>query len=89
MADRLTAPPAPGAKAGGLGAADWLGLAAAPVFALMALGTLVLGGGAQDMPCAAAPGGLPLSGMAWMYLLMSAFHAAPWLRRIGGPAGGP
>jgi hypothetical protein len=30
----------------------------------------------------------PLSGMATMYLLMSAFHARPWLMLIRGtPAG--
>ena len=28
----------------------------------------------------------PLSGMATMYLLMSAFHAAPWLKLIRGRA---
>ena len=64
-----------------LGAADWVCLAAAPTFAVMALLTGVLGGGQQNMFCAAqdAP---PLSGMVWMYMLMSAFHAAPWLRLI-------
>jgi len=64
------------------GAADWLCLAAAPTFAIMALLTGVLGGGPQDMFCAAAHDASPLSGMAWMYLLMSAFHSAPWLRLI-------
>ena len=62
-----------------LGAGDWLCLAAAPTFAIMALLTGVLGGGPQDMLCAAAS---PLSGMIPMYLLMSAFHAAPWLKLI-------
>jgi hypothetical protein len=63
------------------GAADWVSLAAAPTFAVMALVTGVLGGGPQNMFCAAqdAP---PLSGMVWMYTLMSAFHSAPWLRLI-------
>ena len=63
------------------GAADWVCLAAAPTFAVMALLTGVLGGGQQNMFCAAqdAP---PLNGMVWMYMLMSAFHAAPWLRLI-------
>jgi hypothetical protein len=36
--------------------------------------------GQQDMLCTAAQGGSPLAGMTLMYLLMSAFHLAPWLR---------
>jgi len=65
-----------------LGAADWISLAAAPTFALMALLTVVLGGGRPDMLCSAAPNASPLSGMVPMYLLMSAFHSAPWLKLI-------
>lgn len=61
------------------GAADWISLAAAPTFALMALLTSVLGGEAQDMLCSAAHAS-PLAGMIPMYLLMSAFHSAPWLK---------
>jgi hypothetical protein len=64
--------------------ADWLSLAAAPTFAVMALLTGVFGGGAPDMLCSAAHG-WPLGGMVPMYLLMSAFHLAPWLRLIGKP----
>ena len=64
-------------------AADWLYLAAAPTFAIMALLTGVLGG-APDMLCSAAHGASPLSGMVPMYLLMSAFHLAPWLKMISG-----
>ncbi len=64
-----------------LGAADWLCLAAAPTFAIMALLT-VLGGGSPDMPCSAAQDASALSGMVPMYLLMSAFHSAPWLKLI-------
>jgi hypothetical protein len=67
--------------AAALGAAGWLGLAAAPTFAIMALLTCVLSGGA-DMMCPAAQGVSPLSGMAPMYVLMSAFHSAPWLKLI-------
>jgi hypothetical protein len=52
-----------------LGAAGWLGLAAAPTFAVMALLTYVPGGDA-DMMCSAAHGVSPLSGMVPMYLLM-------------------
>jgi hypothetical protein len=65
------------------GAADWLYLAAAPTFAIMALLTGVLGGGPADALCSIA-GGSPLGGMMPMYLLMSAFHAAPWLKLIAG-----
>jgi hypothetical protein len=60
-------------------AAGGLALAASPTFAIMALLTGVSGG---DMVCAAVPDAFPLSGMATMYLLMSAFHSAPWLKLI-------
>jgi hypothetical protein len=63
--------------------AGWLGLAAAPTFAVMALLTYLSGGDA-DMMCSAAPAASPLSGMVPMYLLMSAFHAAPWLKLLPG-----
>jgi hypothetical protein len=69
------------------GAADWICLAAAPTFAIMALVTGVLGGGPQDMLCAAAQDASPLSGMVPMYMLMSAFHSAPWLKLISGRSG--
>jgi hypothetical protein len=78
-------------NAAALGAAGWLSLAAAPTFAIMALLTGVLGGGPPDMLCSAAQDASPLSGMVPMYLLMSAFHSAPWLKlvftRRNGPAG--
>jgi hypothetical protein len=63
-------------------AADWLCLAATPTFAIMALLTGLFGGGPSDVFCSAAHDGSPLSGMVAMYLLMSAFHSAPWLRLI-------
>jgi hypothetical protein len=63
-----------------LGAADWLYLAAAPTFAIMALLTSVLGGGPMDALC--AQNASPLSGMVPMYMLMCAFHSAPWLKLI-------
>ncbi|WP_421917258.1 hypothetical protein [Mesorhizobium sp.] len=66
-----------------LGIADWLCLAAAPIFALMALATCVLGGNAS-MLCMGMPDASPLTGMPVMYLLMSAFHLAPWLRVLSG-----
>ena len=58
-------------------------LAAAPTFAMMALLTGVLGGGSPDALCSVASAS-PLGGMVPMYLLMSAFHLAPWLKLIGG-----
>ncbi len=64
------------------GAADWLRLAAAPVFAMMALLTGALDDGAADRLCAATHHASPLSGMAPMYLLMSAVHLAPWLNLL-------
>ena len=60
-------------------AAGWLGLAAAPAFATVALMTVCLGGGTE--PVCSAHGSL-MSGMIPMYLLMSAVHAGPWLRLI-------
>jgi hypothetical protein len=63
-------------------AAEWLSLAAAPTFAIMALLTSVLGGPAKMLCSAAHPS--PLSGMVPMYLLMSAFHSSPWLKLISG-----
>jgi hypothetical protein len=63
------------------GAAECLALAAAPTFAMMALGS-ALGGGPGEMLCSAAPPS-PLGGMVTMYLLMSVFHGSPWLKRIG------
>jgi hypothetical protein len=64
-----------------LAAADGLCFAAAPTFAVMAL--LTGAGGPSDMLCSAADHASPLSGMALMYWLMSAFHAAPWLKLVG------
>jgi len=73
---------------GRLGAADWLSLAAAPTFAFIALLTGVFGGGSPDMLCSATHDASPLSGMVPMYLLMSAFHSAPWLRLLSSSRGG-
>ena len=60
------------------GAAGWLSLAAAPTFAVMALLTMMTGGGEADVLCASAAS--PLGSMALMYGLMSAFHLTPWLK---------
>jgi len=62
--------------------ADWLALAAAPTFALMAVVTGILDSGAHQMPCSAAMHMSPVSGMVLMYVLMSGFHSTPWLKPI-------
>lgn len=58
-------------------AGDWLALAAAPTFALMAWIS------AADAPhaamCSSTPGFLPIDAMGRMYLLMAFFHVPPWL----------
>ena len=76
-------------SAAAFGAANWVCLAAAPTFAIMAFITGVLGGGPHDLFCAAAQDASPLSGMVWMYMLMSAFHSAPWLKLIASRRNGP
>src|SRR6266446_9175406 len=63
-------------------AVDRLGLAAAPAFAIMALLTGVLEGRQPDILCAGMQHPALLGGMVPMYLLMSAFHFAPWLKLI-------
>ena len=67
---------------GAFGAARWLSLAAAPTFGMMALLSFI-GGDAPAMICAAGQAS-PLTGMTAMYVLMSAFHSAPWLKLISG-----
>jgi len=42
--------------------------------------TGVLGGDAPDLLCSSVQGASPLSGMVPMYVLMSVFHSAPWLK---------
>jgi hypothetical protein len=69
-------------------AAEWMSLAAAPAFAIMAFVTGIQDGGAPGMLCSAAHDASPLSGMVPMYLLMSAFHSAPWLRLLTNWRGG-
>jgi len=65
--------------AGTAGVSRWLGLAASPTFAAMALLTSL---GGSPMALCSAITGFPLSGMVPMYLLMSVFHATPWLKLI-------
>jgi len=60
--------------------ASLLSLTATPAFAIMALLTALHSGSMPEMLCSAAPDGLPLTGMVPMYVLMSIFHLAPWLR---------
>ena len=67
-------------------AGDWLYLAAAPTFAMMALLTGVLGGDQPDALCSIASAS-PFGGMVPMYLLMSVFHSAPWLKLIASRRG--
>ena len=72
MSDVVLQARAGGDRAAASTAADWLCLA-------VIVG--MLGGGAE-MQCSAMPDASPLSGMVPMYLLMSAFHSAPWLKLI-------
>lgn len=69
-----------GGSLASLDAADWLSLAAAPVFAFMALLSAVDGDSAANLLCSAAHDASPLSGMVTMYVLMSVFHAGSWLK---------
>jgi len=58
-------------------AANALRLAAAPVFAVLAL---LNSGAGTEMLCLHA--GSPLGGMSLMYGLMCVFHLGPWLSLI-------
>lgn len=60
--------------------ADWIALAAAPTFAIMALLTRVYG---SDMICGMGPDTSLLTGMVPMYLLMGLFHSSPWFKLLG------
>jgi hypothetical protein len=62
--------------------ADWLSLAAAPTFALMAVLAGILDSGAHQVWCSAAMHRSPLTGMVPMYALMGAFHFTPWLKLV-------
>ena len=68
-------------KAAMINIVDGLALIASPIFAAMAVLTGMSGNSSAEMFCSAVHMS-PLSGMATMYVLMSAFHAAPWIRLI-------
>jgi hypothetical protein len=78
---RVIGPSDPGLSGSAVSLADWLPFAAAPTFAAMALLNFVLGG-TPDPLCSATQAVSPLGSMTAMYLLMSASHAAPWLKRV-------
>jgi hypothetical protein len=62
------------------GAAGWLGLAASPTFALMAW----IAANHTPPICSPSSSILPIDGMTTMYVLMSLFHLAPWLKLVSG-----
>jgi hypothetical protein len=64
-----------------------LGLAASPLFALLATVSAVSTSGLSL--CSTTLPLLPISDMALMYLLMSVFHASPWLRLMSQRSGQP
>ena len=75
-------------KVAALRLADWLSLGAAPTLAFMATITGILGEDPREILCSAASHTSVLSGMVPMYVLMSAFHSAPWLKLISRLRGG-
>lgn len=72
---------APPQKTVAINMVDGLALIASPIFAAMAVLTGMSGDSPAEIFCSAVHMS-PLSGMATMYVLMSAFHAAPWLRLL-------
>jgi len=60
---------------------DGLGLMASPISATMAVLTSMPGGGPAEAFCSSVHAS-PLGGMTTMYLLMGAFHVAPWIRLV-------
>jgi hypothetical protein len=74
--------------AAALGATDWLSLAAAPTFAIMALLMGVLDSPAPNMLCLTAHDASHLGGMVPMYVAMSVFHLGAWLKLISSRRNG-
>lgn len=72
-----------GGKPAHTSAADLLSLAATPTFVVMALLSAIHRGSTPEI-CAAAGDRSPLTGMVTMYVSMSVFHLAPWLRLLSG-----
>lgn len=64
----------------------WLGLAAAPTFALMGLRTALFGAH-PSMLGTAMRSSSAMSGMTLMYLLMSVFHSSPWVKMLASRMG--
>ena len=61
------------------GIAELLHLAAAPLFAGMAVVSSLSSEEASDVLCAAAHGSSWLTGMTAMYMVMSLVHLPPWI----------
>ena len=60
--------------------AGLLGLAATPVFVVMA--SISATSPASMIVCSSVSAMMPVNDMALMYLLMSLFHLSPWLKRF-------
>lgn len=67
-------------------AVRWLHLAASPTFVVMALLSGGFGGAMPNALCSAMPMSA-WTGMGLMYLLMSVFHAGPWLKLLASNCG--
>ena len=64
------------------GAANFISLAASPIFAIMALLTVFAGERGSIIICSIGQGGSPLLGMGAMYTLMTIVHSPPWFRLL-------